>query len=994
MKLIQVNLNRCRAAHDLLDQVIVEEEADVVVVSEPNVTIAERRGWYVDTNSDAAVAISKKTPKTRVVNVEKCNGIVWIELEEVCIGSAYVSPNAPLQSYVDYLNQLEVFILRSVKPVILCGDLNSKSTSWGSPTTDCRGEKLEELLCTCGMIVGNVGGVPTFSRGTQEAHLDLTLYKEELGGRVIGWKVLERESLSDHKYITFKVTTNPGHEIPNRKSTNWVLTPRSIEQFAWNYQAALWNGNIVSMETPEELEDLVIGVCNNTFQNGKHTDKRGIAKYWWTPEIAEARRTCNITQRRLSRKNRKFYQRPNEELGIQRDELRARLRESRMKLKKLIEQTKKHKWKELLDELEQDVWGRAYKIVTGKMGIRARHDLSPEEEYKIAEELFPTGPRYRWRGHQHDPALVPNLSDEEWEGAIKRLKDKSAPGPDRITNEILKIIIREAPEVVKGVMEKCLKEGSFPAIWKTARLVLVPKPEKQGVRREYRPLCMLNTMGKLLERLITNRLEKEIESKGGISENQYGFRKGRSTIDAVTRILNIAESTNRASYGKRRYSVMVSLDIKNAFNTAPWTKIVAAVERLGVSEYLQNTVKSYLENRTLIAGGDGRVLSIRRGVPQGSVLGPLLWNVFYDGVLHVHLPDGAHLTAYADDLALVVVNGKVDALNRNIHMAMENIEQWILENGLDLAGQKTEAVVLSGRRTLKEVTLRVKGVEITSKPAIKYLGVWLDKDVTMKEHVRQTVAKADKTVTALARLMPTDGGPSRDRRRILASVAHSITLYAASTWAKAMQYHKYRAMLLKTQRKVALRVVAAYRTVSTEALQVVAGIPPLDLAAAERTEIYLRGLEQAKDARERMLEKWQSRWNEASVGRWTWELIPNIKTWLDKGATGTDHYVAQFLTGHGCFRKYLQRIGKVEDPTCVYCGGGDDTAEHVLECGRWARRQQHISAKLGERLTKQNFLKHVGDGRWDAMRKFIGEIMRTRVREELAARDGVGERRT
>jgi hypothetical protein len=114
--------------------------------------------------------------------------------------------------------------------------------------------------------------------------------------------------------------------------------------------------------------------------------------------------------------------------------------------------------------------------------------------------------------------------------AARSLKSNTAPGPDGITNDVLKCYIRRKPDILVKVYNKCLKEGHFPTAWKTSRLVLIKKGDKKLDKpSSYRPLCILDCLGKLLEKIIDNLLD----SNNGLDERQFGFYKDQSTTDAV-----------------------------------------------------------------------------------------------------------------------------------------------------------------------------------------------------------------------------------------------------------------------------------------------------------------------------------------------------------------------------------------------------------------------------------------------------------------------------
>ncbi|CAK1588832.1 unnamed protein product [Parnassius mnemosyne] len=252
---------------------------------------------------------------------------------------------------------------------------------------------------------------------------------------------------------------------------------------------------------------------------------------------------------------------------------------------------------------------------------------------------------------------VPEVTQAETRVAVSRLRAKNtAPGPDGVPGRALVLALKELEPQLRGLFTACLEQGQFPSVWKEGRLVLLRKEGRPADSPSaYRPIVLLDEAGKLLERIIADRLVGHLCREGpDLDENQFGFRRGRSTIDAITRVRALAEET----VSRGGVVLAVSLDISNAFNTLPWSCIREALNYHRVPPYLRRIIGAYLEERCITYWGrDGagrRVMSC--GVPQGSVLGPLLWNIGYDWVLRGELPSGAELTCYADD-TLVTARG-------------------------------------------------------------------------------------------------------------------------------------------------------------------------------------------------------------------------------------------------------------------------------------------------------------------------------------------------
>lgn len=350
----------------------------------------------------------------------------------------------------------------------------------------------------------------------------------------------------------------------------------------------------------------------------------------------------------------------------------------------------------------------AYKLVMKRLKCNSKQPLSKELLQNIVNTLFPTQPDLiPARTSLRNTINFSPVTEDEVIEVVKKFGVNKAPGPDGIPNIALKLAARTQPDMFADLYNSCLKEGIFPAPWKQQRLVLIPKGSKHpNDLLAQRPLCMLDNMGKLLERLICNRLETAIEQAGGLANHQYGFRKARSTIDAIKEVVNTAQNAiegKRWKHGTKKYCLIVALDVKNAFNTANWNSILKALCKFKVPEYLLNLIRDYFKNRLLLyESEEGKErISVTGGVPQGSVLGPLLWNVMYDHVFNIEFPSDTKIVGYADDVAIVVVAKHIDEAVEKAEIAAERIMSWLTSVGLSLAAHKTEALLITSRKRLK-----------------------------------------------------------------------------------------------------------------------------------------------------------------------------------------------------------------------------------------------------------------------------------------------------
>lgn len=279
--------------------------------------------------------------------------------------------------------------------------------------------------------------------------------------------------------------------------------------------------------------------------------------HWWSEDIAALRVDCSKARRKYTRSAKR-----NGLLGsiVEREEFRS----ARKVLRNAIRASQRRSWANLCEEVNSDPWGIPYRIVTKRLSNRPLDLAAKGREREIADSLFPDRPSITWSDIPHVDGISPDptpLTIEELREAIDHLPRGKAAGPDGVPNEILSVFGKKAPILLLDVFKKCISQSTFPTRWKRARLVLLHKGQNKPVTEpsSYRPLCMLDTAGKLLERIILQRLSKLIASTGSASPNQFGFMKGRSTEDAINKILDTAKWANSGPSQHQELCVLVAL---------------------------------------------------------------------------------------------------------------------------------------------------------------------------------------------------------------------------------------------------------------------------------------------------------------------------------------------------------------------------------------------------------------------------------------------------
>jgi len=252
--------------------------------------------------------------------------------------------------------------------------------------------------------------------------------------------------------------------------------------------------------------------------------------------------------------------------------------------------------------------------------------------------------------------------------------------------------------------------------------------------------------------------------------------------------------------------------------------------------YLCQLVNNYLWDRILYTqdqSGTEVQMQLSSGVPQGSVLGPTLWNILYDDLLRVRPPVGARYLANN----VAIIGTDTIGLKNILQTAAEMTRDWMQNIGLHLALQKTEMLVITKTRTRNELEIEIDGNAMLAGKELKYLGIRLDQKLRFTAQARTTCEKASRAVQNLSRILPNVSAAKQAKRMLMSNVVHSMLLYGALVWANKMS-KKGLSELAKVQRRIALRVASAYRTTSTDAVLVITGIPPIDLQALKRKAIY------------------------------------------------------------------------------------------------------------------------------------------------------------
>jgi len=347
------------------------------------------------------------------------------------------------------------------------------------------------------------------------------------------------------------------------------------------------------------------------------------------------------------------------------------------------------------------------------------------------------------------------VSDLEVDQLLRTTPSKSSP-LDFIPTSLLKSCSKCFSPIIAELANRSFTQGSFPTELKIAQVT--PLLKKHGLNpsdpSNYRPISNLNTIGKLLERLALSRLRPHIITSPNYCQTQSAYRPGHSTETALLDIINRLA----VSAGSRRTSLLCTIDLSAAFDTVNHNKLG---ERLKTDFGLDATVgawlRSYLIGRKQFVKVDGAVGEVTintSGVPQGSVLGPLLFSAYMSPIGRLISQHGVNQHHYADDTTLLIeLDGPADCPSPRLSSCVHNLVTWCLQNDMQINPDKTEMMLVAASSQLKNydqsVKMRVADSHVKFNDSVKILGVTIDSQLLFDKHVSSVCQSCNFHIKAL-----------------------------------------------------------------------------------------------------------------------------------------------------------------------------------------------------------------------------------------------------
>lgn len=669
---------------------------------------------------------------------------------------------------------------------IIGGDFNAKHTHWGSRLTTTKGRELYKVLIDNNYNFLSTGS-PTYWPTDQNKIPDLLdlFITKGLGTSYMNI-ISNYDIMSDHSPIIATISSTIIYKEPtatlSNKKTNWDLFQHHIEQHL--------NINI-SLKTTDEIEQ-----ATNLFIT--------------TIQSAGWRSTPQPTNSKINSPNI-----PYEIMEIVKEKRRARARWQRThniedkrkfnqlnnKLRNKLKQTRNETFQEYIKTLsthDQSIWKVTKSTKRPKTHIpplrdqggnwlRSNKEKADAFAHHLAEVFKPNSNEINQEVEDElqtplQMALpIQKFTIAEIENEIKMLNNKKSPGQDLITPIILKQLPEQGIKFLRNLFNGILRLTYWPLQLKFAQIILIPKPGKPpNDIQSYRPISLLSVISKLLEKLLLRRINENSLQDEWLPNHQFGFRHYHSTIQQCHRITNSIQTALQS----KLFCSAVMLDVRQAFDRVWHRGLLYKIKKTMPYEFYL-IFHSYLTNRsfqTKIGNDVSQIEQINAGVPQGSVLGPMLYLLFTSDL---PTSNDTMISTFADDTAILACNNDPNTASEMLQAHLNQIEIWLDKWRIKVNKDKSAHITFTTKRpTCPPVTLN--NIPIPQSKEVKYLGLHLDRRLTWKTHISKKRKEMDIKIKKLYWLIGRKSPLTLENKTLLyKSIIRPIWTYGCQLWGCA-----------------------------------------------------------------------------------------------------------------------------------------------------------------------------------------------------------------
>ena len=794
LRVLQLNMMKSAPRMEALINDHQSQDLDVLLIQEPSITTyrthVNHSAWRLyrpTTQTDAdrsrsLIYVNRRisTSSHRQIPCDHPDVTaikIWTADSQTLFFSVYIPPvplfTADDASAVPTLTAIENTITTALQneqrttSIILSGDLNRHHPLWGGNYIPPRfiedASDLVTFFQTYNLSSCLPRGTATYwalNNPGQNSTIDQTL--TDRPDLLIKCELYHENYGSDHRatYSEWNLQAQSRPSAKARKSYDRADWARIGEEVA--RQMRPWKEIKTRPTLDRVVENLTAATAQAVDRFTPDTRPTPYSKRWFTPDLKVQQVEVNQLRRR--------WQASCAELGRDHTSTTAAFQAMQQKRRawtRTIEKAKASHWRQFLDEAGEgklwkaatymkprEAWGCIPALRVGSEELTENKDKAQA----FLEAFFPAM-------NTPDPSPPAALETElpwhpitelEIERSLKTAKGTTAPGEDNLPMLIWKKIWGHLKSFIVSIFTACVELGHHPRQWRNAKIVVLRKPGKPdySVPGAYRPISLLNTLGKLLEAVMARRLSYLAEEHSLLPNSQFGGRPGRTTEQAL---LVLSSAIDQAWY-KHKVVTLIAFDLKGAFNGVNKASLDASLQARRIPMVARKWIASFMSDRHANIGFDDfrteMELLLHAGLAQGSPLSPILFAFFNADLVDQPVNSHGGASAFIDDYFRWRVGGSAEENLAKIQSEdVPRIEEWARQTGSCFAAGKTELIHLTRKRgEHREGRITFNGVDVKPSPTAKLLGVVLDQRLRWKEHVQQAIKRATKTTTALGGL--------------------------------------------------------------------------------------------------------------------------------------------------------------------------------------------------------------------------------------------------
>lgn len=630
---------------------------------------------------------------------------------------------------------------------IFCGDFNARGELWGNVITNPQGEALEDALDHCDLICINDGSMTRMASrpGDSDSAIDLAITSLRTS-TISRWSTLGPHG-NDHFPCAVFVKRGSGG-----------IQRRSPKVFRYPI-----------------IEGDPISRIRQQAQSNSNSSTPAITQPpWWSEELEllwrEKRKALKTSQRDSSNPElRELAKQASSKFKLEADEAKGR------KYEEFCEEVSAdralHKFWDLYGAMknrqksktipdfqrEDDVWVRS----DDEKGeaLYQRYLKQTNQDNEVERRNILNNLQMEFEGHASDISLTP----EAVKYTITSGKD-TAPGPDGLRNSHLKQLSEGDLTVLTQAFNDSLESGKIPSDWLDSHLAPVPKPEKDPSKiASYRIITMQNTIGKLPEKIVARMLAAELEEKNLLPPTLGSYRRGKDTwMNAAVLASDIYDG-----FEQKEETVVVALDLEDAYNRVQYDILVRTLRNMEITPGLIIWIGEAMLKRTVamrLGTWASNACTITPGLPQGSALSPVLFNVYTVGITSNQLEGPGRTLSFADDGLTYRTGRNRQAMADSVQEELDRIETWCEANNGKIHPGKAQVLWCSLNNHAVKAQMPdvyINGQAIKREDTLRYLGIVFDRTLSGKAHISRTITKARRGLNAV-KVMARDRMPQRN----------------------------------------------------------------------------------------------------------------------------------------------------------------------------------------------------------------------------------------